>query len=72
MPVYEFRCGQCDHVFELRRHMVERDEPAECPKCQCPAKRLMSAASFRLKPGASGGWADTGYSKPKPKKEAGT
>ncbi len=72
MPVYEYRCSGCDHVFELRRHMVERDDPAECPRCKRPADRLISAASFRLKPGASGGWAKEGYAPPKPKKETGT
>ncbi len=45
MPVYEFECN--DHgVFELTRPMVQVRDPAACPECGEPAKRLLSAASL--------------------------
>ncbi len=67
MPLYEFRCAKCGHQFDLSRHMVERDDPAFCPRCKAKADRLMSAPTFRLKPGPSGGWASGGYAPPPPK-----
>jgi putative FmdB family regulatory protein len=31
MPLYEYECRQCEHVFE---ELVFGDEPVACPKCQ--------------------------------------
>jgi putative FmdB family regulatory protein len=31
MPLYEYECQKCDHVFE---ELVFGDDPARCPKCQ--------------------------------------
>lgn len=33
MPVYEFRCKECDERFEITCHMAEREEKAVCPAC---------------------------------------
>ncbi len=33
MPLYEYRCQECGHKFELRRNMSASDEPANCPEC---------------------------------------
>lgn len=60
MPLYEYSCGQCKHIYErlLRSHT---DPAPPCPKCGHPTpEKLLSAPSFHLK---GGGWADTGYSK---------
>lgn len=32
MPVYDFKCTQCGHRFELLRAISNRDA-ATCPKC---------------------------------------
>ena len=32
MPIYDFKCTQCGHRFELMRSISNRDEAA-CPKC---------------------------------------
>ena len=31
MPLYEYECRKCEHVFE---ELVFGDEPVVCPKCQ--------------------------------------
>ena len=32
MPVYELKCGNCDHVFEVMGSYVERGNVQTCPK----------------------------------------
>lgn len=53
MPLYEFRCDDCG-VFDQWRTMAECKNPATCPSCQEPAKRIFSppallSGSLRLK-----------------------
>ncbi len=57
MPIYEYRCQDCDKVFEK----IERsfDEHAEaCPVCGGESKRIISNTSFVLK---GSGWYVTDY-----------
>ncbi|MFW6094101.1 MAG: FmdB family zinc ribbon protein [Pseudomonadota bacterium] len=58
MPIYEYRCDNCDHEFETIQKVS--DAPLEeCPECS--EKRLrkkVSAAGFRLK---GGGWYETDF-----------
>ena len=42
MPLYEFRCRECDEVFEERRPMSEASAPATCPHGHEGAVRLLS------------------------------
>lgn len=42
MPTYEFRCRECDTVFELRRPMSESSAPATCPAGHPDAVKLLS------------------------------
>ena len=32
MPVYTYKCNECEHVFEARQRMTD-DPLTECPKC---------------------------------------
>jgi len=53
MPLYEFRCDQCG-LFDEWRAMSECNDPAYCPSCQSPGRRVFSApmllsGSLRLK-----------------------
>ena len=58
MPIYEYRCESCEHRLEKLQKMSEGDL-VDCPECKRPAlKRLVSAASFRLK---GGGWYETDF-----------
>jgi putative FmdB family regulatory protein len=49
MPLYEYRCGQCNHRFEkLIRSAAAADE-AECPNCgSVGARRLVSTFAARF------------------------
>lgn len=55
MPIYEFRCEQCNHTFELLSRGQTDEFEMKCPKCQSQnIQRLMSAASFSISGGNSG------------------
>ena len=47
MPIYEFKCLGCGHVFELLK-LKKEDEGTEmkCPKCTSPeVERVLSSVS---------------------------
>jgi len=41
MPTYDYRCGDCGHVFEIFHGMTEQPR-LECPKCGGTPQRLIS------------------------------
>jgi putative FmdB family regulatory protein len=47
MPVYEYRCRECDDTFELRRPMSEAGDPAACPSGHPDTVRLLSMFASR-------------------------
>lgn len=69
MPIYEYCCQDCQHVFEeWQKDFKERE--MTCPVCGSPAKRLISNTSFILK---GSGWYVTDYANNKAStKEAST
>jgi len=58
MPLYEYHCDACEHVFEALQKMS--DEPlVHCPACdEASLRKLVSAAGFRLK---GEGWYETDF-----------
>ena len=59
MPIYEYKCENCEHCFE-KLVFAGDDKKVVCPSCgQKNVERLMSCASFI---GNSG----TGLCSPKP------
>ncbi len=55
MPMYEFKCEDCGHLFET---LVFSNEKASCPKCKgTHLKRLISACGFHI--GGSSGCGST-------------
>jgi len=36
MPIYEYRCEQCEADFEVLRSIGASDEDLECPACGAP------------------------------------
>ena len=49
MPLYEYRCGQCEKQFEASQSVHARVEDTECPFCQArQATRLMSSFSSNV------------------------
>lgn len=68
MPIYEYSCPQCTHVFEeWQKDFVERE--IQCPQCGAPSKRLISNTAFILK---GTGWYVTDYANGKKNGEHGT
>ena len=60
MPIYEYGCGSCEHVFEEIQRFSDPD-PEQCPSCgKGDVRRLISNTSFHLN---GGGWYDTNYEK---------
>jgi len=46
MPIFEFRCVQCGHVFEEIFKSSNEDIKLECPECHCDSvDRVLSVAS---------------------------
>jgi putative FmdB family regulatory protein len=57
MPIYEYRCLNCGHQFELMQKFS--DPPAEtCPSCAGIVQKLISRSAFHLK---GSGWYVTDY-----------
>ena len=57
MPIYEYRCLDCGHQFELMQKFS--DPPAEtCMSCAGAVQKLISRSAFHLK---GSGWYVTDY-----------
>ena len=62
MPLYDYKCAKCGHVFEVQQKMSE--EPLKyCQLCKGPIKRLISAAGVIFK--GSGFYATDSGKRPK-------
>ncbi|MBK8988600.1 MAG: FmdB family transcriptional regulator [Chloroflexi bacterium] len=48
MPIYMYRCKECDHEFEVRQRMT--DEPlSACPVCQGEIRRVVNTVGVVFK-----------------------
>lgn len=67
MPIYEFRCQECEKVSEFQLKLAD-PHPQDCPLCGRPAlKKIMSLPSFQLK---GGGWYAEAYDGKSNKRDA--
>lgn len=64
MPLYDFKCTECEHVFEIIQKYI--DPNPKCKECGEPTIRIISRTSFALK---GNGWYKDGYTKPQTKPE---
>ena len=60
MPIYEFRCTECDEVSEEMLSFKSKKKTTKCPVCGSKSERIMSLGSFHLK---GSGWYKDGYGK---------
>jgi len=59
MPIYEYRCNNCQRIIEVMQKFS--DKPlTRCPACSGRITRLISNCSFHLK---GTGWYVTDYKK---------
>ena len=58
MPIYDYKCSDCEHQIEVIQKLS--DEPKTlCPNCNKESlNKMISAPSFRLK---GGGWYETDF-----------
>lgn len=63
MPIYEFQCRKCGHVFEVRVEGLKSSGKPECSECgQSDVERLWSTFSQGSgKAGSCGGGGVSGF-----------
>jgi putative FmdB family regulatory protein len=62
MPIYEYRCQQCEKVFEYSHRMSDPSKTT-CEECGGALERLISRTAFSFK---GGGWYKDLYASSKP------
>jgi putative FmdB family regulatory protein len=67
MPIYEYRCQQCQKVFEYSHRMSDPSKTT-CEECGGALERLISRTAFALK---GSGWYKDLYSSSKPESGGG-
>jgi putative FmdB family regulatory protein len=65
MPIYDYRCVDCDERFEVSRPMGSASDPC-CPSCGKQAKRVFTPVGVAFK---GSGFHNTDY-KQKPREES--
>lgn len=48
MPIYTYRCKECDNEFEVRQRMTD-DPLAECPVCLGEIRRVVNSVGVVFK-----------------------
>jgi len=67
LPLYEYRCKSCGHIFE-KIQSFSAPEEKECPVCQGEVERLISAPAIQFK---GAGWYVNDYAGKSSAKPAG-
>ncbi len=59
MPIFEFKCSDCEEYFEVLV-MGEQDKEVQCPKCQSNSfERVLSTTSYAMADGGGSAGAST-------------
>mgnify|MGYP001094643613 CR=1 FL=1 len=54
MPIYEYKCNNCDNQFEVLTTSVSDEKTIGCDKCgDVDITKLLSAGSFKLSTNSS-------------------
>lgn len=54
MPIYEYKCNECDNLFEILTTSSKATNKVQCEKCHSEnVSKLMSAGSIKLSQGSS-------------------
>ena len=49
MPIYEFKCLECEEFFEILVMGADRDKEIKCPKCSAfDVERVVSRSNFAM------------------------
>jgi putative FmdB family regulatory protein len=61
MPIYEFRCLNCNELFERLLMNTEEMREIHCPSCNATTtEQVMSSANFSVSGGTPGGTSHPG------------
>jgi putative FmdB family regulatory protein len=56
MPIYEFKCSECETFFEVLVMKNDEEHEIKCPKCSSSAaERVVSATNYAMGASSSGG-----------------
>lgn len=55
MPLYDYQCEKCGHIFEVLELKEEDNKERKCPKCQSTEVKKLPAAFARLGFGCGSG-----------------
>lgn len=57
MPLYEYACLDCQHIFDALRSMSQADEPIACPSClgRHTSRKISLFAAHRARAVVAGG-----------------
>ncbi len=48
MPIYEYKCAACGHIFEILTTSGNKEKDVHCRNCQSDnVGKILSAGSFR-------------------------
>ena len=54
MPIYEYKCSACGHIFEVLTTSGTKEEAVQCRNCQSDeVHKILSAGSIRKGSGLS-------------------
>jgi len=45
MPTFDYKCNNCDHIFEKFKRLSEDLDLEKCPKCKSETKRMVSCGT---------------------------
>ena len=52
MPIYEYKCNDCDNIFEILTTSSKPEDKVQCSKCKSDKiTKLISTGSFKLNSG---------------------
>ena len=52
MPVYKYKCNECEMVFTVR-HLLKEFPLEECPNCKGKLKTVIQDSNFIIKGGGT-------------------
>lgn len=48
MPIYAYKCDECDKGFDKRVPLDDYQKPQACPECGVDARKVITAVNFNL------------------------
>ncbi|MFW2367511.1 MAG: FmdB family zinc ribbon protein [Desulforhopalus sp.] len=49
MPIYEYKCNECENIFEVLTLSAQNNEQVTCTECKSDkVDKVLSVGSFRL------------------------